>query len=605
MNFIKQLFIKINSYINSDIDNKISASLPPNPNKLKDWAKINNISVNVTNGTSLDLSSLSLSELPENISSLIDLEELNCSNNKLLNLPESIGELINLKVLNISNNMISVLPQSMRKLKSLTDLICDSNKLKNFPEWITELTNLKKPTLSDNKINEITDNTSKLSNLEHFSRANKIVLENTVPVLPKNKNITQPEIVNPAEPANENLEMFDIADDYFNFNANEAINNRVMYQIGFDFGSTFSKIVISINNRRLLVDFRNDLNNPEFLLPSTIYVNNAEFSIRPTEGYEKFQDLKRTLIKDPNNQDNRNHVVYFFTDVLLRIDYYLYQNRDFLVGKDEYISVIRNINIGIPCAGINNNLAELYKELMDQAISSFYQLRMRNSNVEVIEQPEGYRRNINTVTELSASVYPFINLKNAPRGTFYLFDVGGLTLDLIAFQYGAGADYGININPNKLSLYRARVSNVLGANEEDLNLNDVLKFMKELHASVRTRNRIGFANGNIINVIKLGGGVNHDVYNDILNNLNNYLNYDPIMDIKLEDLLIGERLFENVTNKNVDINRFVLAYGLSYLPKEFSDVAVALIQDDEENNHKNNEIEDLIANQYKNVWANN
>lgn len=51
--------------------------------------------------------------IPDSISGLQKLEELNVSSNLLETLPDAIGLLVNLKVLNVSRNKLKKLPESI------------------------------------------------------------------------------------------------------------------------------------------------------------------------------------------------------------------------------------------------------------------------------------------------------------------------------------------------------------------------------------------------------------------------------------------------------------------------------------------------------------
>ena len=61
----------------------------------------------------LDLSNTALTDLPENIGNLINLERLDLENNNLVSLPESIGNLSSLLYLNLKSNQLASLPESI------------------------------------------------------------------------------------------------------------------------------------------------------------------------------------------------------------------------------------------------------------------------------------------------------------------------------------------------------------------------------------------------------------------------------------------------------------------------------------------------------------
>ena len=122
----------------------------------------------------LIISSNSISQLPD-LSSLSNLEYLDCSSNRLLEIPESVFSLSKLKTLdfggnhniksishkihqlqhlesvNIYGNDIEVLPQEFSQLKNLLSLTVSGNPLKNHLEIITKLPKLKSLDISYNR----------------------------------------------------------------------------------------------------------------------------------------------------------------------------------------------------------------------------------------------------------------------------------------------------------------------------------------------------------------------------------------------------------------------------------------------------------------------
>ncbi|MCB2262533.1 MAG: hypothetical protein LGR52_06275 [Candidatus Thiosymbion ectosymbiont of Robbea hypermnestra] len=77
-------------------------------------------------GTSLDLSaaplagdSARLTELPESLTRLTQLWNLDLSGNRLTTLPESLSQLAQLKLLVLSGNQLTTLPESLIRLDNL------------------------------------------------------------------------------------------------------------------------------------------------------------------------------------------------------------------------------------------------------------------------------------------------------------------------------------------------------------------------------------------------------------------------------------------------------------------------------------------------------
>ncbi|MCM2349174.1 MAG: hypothetical protein NDI69_04080 [Bacteriovoracaceae bacterium] len=76
---------------------------------------------------SLTIKDSSLKELPEEISVLSRLTDMNLSGNQLKSLPFSFTDLIYLKRLNLDHNQFSLFPDMIKKMRSLSHLSCDLN----------------------------------------------------------------------------------------------------------------------------------------------------------------------------------------------------------------------------------------------------------------------------------------------------------------------------------------------------------------------------------------------------------------------------------------------------------------------------------------------
>lgn len=103
--------------------------------------------------TELDLSFLGLTELPESLAQLWKLMWLNLSANQLTLLPESLRNLQRLLSLNLANNQLTmVLPEWLTELTHLQELNLDRNNLAMLPTWFSKLGHLRSLDLSNNRL---------------------------------------------------------------------------------------------------------------------------------------------------------------------------------------------------------------------------------------------------------------------------------------------------------------------------------------------------------------------------------------------------------------------------------------------------------------------
>ncbi len=119
--------------------------------------------------TELDLFGMKLTELPELLGQLTQLQSLDLTFNKLITLPKWIQQLKQLKILNLSYNQLKELPQSLGALTQLRFLNFNNNQLKELPEILERLTQLRSLNLSGNQLTQIPDWIANLINLEKLS----------------------------------------------------------------------------------------------------------------------------------------------------------------------------------------------------------------------------------------------------------------------------------------------------------------------------------------------------------------------------------------------------------------------------------------------------
>jgi len=122
----------------------------------------------VAGAASIDLSGLNLSDVPDLIAQLAEVQALHLSNNQLGTIPDSIGELTNLQFLYLHNNRIAAIPDSLAGLTNLRTLFLDHNQLTTVPDSLGRLTQLGYLDLSNNQLATLPDSLDRLSNLTHL-----------------------------------------------------------------------------------------------------------------------------------------------------------------------------------------------------------------------------------------------------------------------------------------------------------------------------------------------------------------------------------------------------------------------------------------------------
>ncbi|KAJ6249568.1 leucine-rich repeat protein soc-2 homolog-like protein [Anaeramoeba flamelloides] len=123
----------------------------------------------------LYLNNNELTTLPKGIGLLENLEELYIAHNKLEILPKEIGNLSSLRETYLQDNELIKIPKEFGSLKGLVSLYIYENKLTKLPSSFGFLTNLKKLSLSSNLLTSLPQSFDKLEMLQKlYIRKNKI-----------------------------------------------------------------------------------------------------------------------------------------------------------------------------------------------------------------------------------------------------------------------------------------------------------------------------------------------------------------------------------------------------------------------------------------------
>ena len=96
---------------------------------------------------------------------LTQLRSLNLGSNELTSLPAWLNNLVHLERLDLSNNSLSELPDPLSALTQLRSLDLNFNKLTSLPSWLNNLVHLERLDLSSNSLSELPDPLSALTQL--------------------------------------------------------------------------------------------------------------------------------------------------------------------------------------------------------------------------------------------------------------------------------------------------------------------------------------------------------------------------------------------------------------------------------------------------------
>lgn len=116
----------------------------------------------------LDLSHNRLTTIPPIINKFIKLEKLFVDNNNITSIPPEIGELTNLRTLDLNDNKLTEISPEIGTLLCLKALDLDNNQLKDIPNQLSTLTNLEILYLHRNRFYHIPTVLNSLTNLRRL-----------------------------------------------------------------------------------------------------------------------------------------------------------------------------------------------------------------------------------------------------------------------------------------------------------------------------------------------------------------------------------------------------------------------------------------------------
>jgi internalin A len=117
----------------------------------------------------LNLSGLSLTELPAELWTLTRLRVLWLSRNQLTSLPPEVGALVNLERLRLTRNRLAALPPELGALSPLRELRLEDNQLAVLPAALWQLTQLRVLRLDSNNLTDLPPAIAQLQELRTLS----------------------------------------------------------------------------------------------------------------------------------------------------------------------------------------------------------------------------------------------------------------------------------------------------------------------------------------------------------------------------------------------------------------------------------------------------
>lgn len=120
----------------------------------------------------LDIPGNKLTGLPESLGQLTQLRTLNLAMNELLALPESWGQLTRLEALDLSNNELTAVPKSFGQLAQLQTLDLSGNNLTVFQDWLGKFAQLQEIFLYGMQLVALPESMRELKQLKHLHLGN-------------------------------------------------------------------------------------------------------------------------------------------------------------------------------------------------------------------------------------------------------------------------------------------------------------------------------------------------------------------------------------------------------------------------------------------------
>ena len=211
---------------------------------------------------------------------------------------------------------------------------------------------------------------------------------------------------------------------------------RVQFNIGLDFGTAFTKVVIGESRIRYAVPFTEFNKRHPYTLPCKFYRhsdNKCSLRKKNNSGTE-ITNLKMRLLEGDRNAATKSEITVFLALVLRYSRSWLLRQHA-ATYKD--VEPDWNINIGLPAENYHDEqLSEYYKDVVAEA------WRLSDSNNEISHEDIGETggeesldaEKIETFPEFVPQISAYVKSPQRSKGLHSLIDIGAGTVDICVFN---------------------------------------------------------------------------------------------------------------------------------------------------------------------------
>lgn len=226
---------------------------------------------------------------------------------------------------------------------------------------------------------------------------------------------------------------------FHNHQLTDDESNETELFIGFDFGSSTTKVVIGDHNRKdrkYPIKFDEQLENA-YLKPTSVFLQKKTFSF--SDG-EKLENLKKYLVENRSYKTEGGELsalevsVAYIALVFRQVRYYFFETYRDIYKNDSFVW---SIHCGVPSKNYDDkNLCALFKK----AVLAGWDLSIKNENVTVnsvratLKNIETHPDTVEVFPEVVAEIAGYAKSPLREEGLHLLIDIGAMTTDVAMFN---------------------------------------------------------------------------------------------------------------------------------------------------------------------------